>query len=232
MTKPIQTDRTGFFLMLYLQEVDPPPLSVESRLQIVRALMDNPYNKPVEMDFDRKNKWKPLSVDAITAYVERSVDTSIVLRATGARAISCALTTNKSYNTINVNLAPEHLVEENRAAFLRWVQRLAALLPNFFAARASCDSFEISDFYFQNQLPYLPECFNGVLSWFHYFPLATYQRYFSEETLRDAPFDELSFTESKGAAFFSYDSPYLFNTQQAADKIAAISVFLSERQKR
>jgi len=229
MIKPIKPLQSDFFLSAFVQEVDAVPLPEETIWKIIDLLVENPFQPMVEMDMGRKNNWNWVDIQQIRKYIANRQDISITLRNTKSPAAGFTFSQNKNYTTVGANLTPEHIQEKSYHILFDFLREVADLMPDFTLGNASADSFEISDFYYQNHIPYLPDCFNGVLSWFNLLPAKIYRKYFTKQDLLSCPAFQIYEYPGELIGIHAYRNPFDFPTQEVAEKVAEISIYLNSK---
>lgn len=227
MIKPMKTQRPNLHISAYVQEVDQVPLEKDVVKKQLDLILTNPFGTLKEMDIERMNKWSVIDYAKVTDRLNSKDDTSVVLRSLNPIGMSCSLSKNKYYNTLNLNLArdffPAHPYEE----LFDFIYRSALNFKNFKTGNATADTFEISEFYTQNNLPFLPEIFGGMLPWFILLAPPVYEPYYTRESLLTSPAFKVYQYDNNWIGLRAYENPFDFTSQATCEQIARLNEYLN-----
>jgi hypothetical protein len=227
MIKPMTTQRPNLHISAYIQEIDQVPLEKEIVKQQVDLIFTNPFGALKEMDIERKNKWSITDYPKVIEALNSKEDTSVVLRSLTPFGMSCSLAKNKYYNTLNLNLVQAAFDTHAYEELFDFMYRSAKIFKHFKTGTATADTFEISDFYLHNNLPFLPDIFGGMLPWFTLLAPHTYQPYYTKEILLAAPVYKIYTYENDWIGIRAYENPFDFTALTTGEKIAAVNTYLN-----
>lgn len=228
MIKAMKTERTELYIGAYIQEINTPPMEDAVVDMMLELAATNMFGAFKEMDIERKNKWKLIDYNAAKKHIYQKQETSVVLRSINPLGMSFSITKSKYYNTINLNLLPEHFQNRSYEDLFDFMYKTGCVFNMFNRANATADLFEINDFYFNNNLNYLPDCFGNMLSWFTLLSPATYSKYYKRTDLLAAPAYKIYEYEDGWLGIRAYDNPIAFTSQETAEQIVRLNDYLNK----
>ncbi|MBC7798592.1 MAG: hypothetical protein H7Z37_17110 [Pyrinomonadaceae bacterium] len=196
---------------------------------ILDVFESNPYTKFEKMDFNSEIRFKSYNREKLIQVLAENADkeVSVMLEAENPFPVSANISLEQSYKLLQINVDENYLNEENAGLqMINFLQRLTRTLPDFHWGRIN--AFEnIADFYAQNSLAPLPECFNYYLGWFSLLHPKGYKPFYNQKDLLKIPAFRIDNLPDENLAIWAYDKPLQFSETSNKQKIVQITKYLN-----
>ncbi|MEM8637572.1 MAG: hypothetical protein AAGG51_01955 [Cyanobacteria bacterium P01_G01_bin.54] len=113
---------------------------------------------------------------------------------------------------------------------ISFVSELSSILKNFNVASISGEfPSNLADFYNDNDIRWVPNCFDNFLTWMHFLHPSYYTKYLTREDILKMPAQEIQEWENGIIQVQMFDHPFNYDAPENRQIIVEASEYLNER---
>lgn len=218
-------------LTLLAQELKNPweLAAVNPAPAVLSLFEDNPFASFDEMFFEQTLEWEPYERRKLLSDLTHNPEANIDARGWKPLYLEGSLARHATANTISLRINPGYLSPPDRLErALEYLGRWRQVLPRFARGKATAD-LRPGEFFLNQGLEPLPECFGSYLGWYTLISPRGYAPYFEPEDLRGIPAHRVEELPDAAFAITAYPAPLDFESAEAHRRIVDITRYLNER---
>ena len=194
------------------------PLSV-----ILTKLEQNPFAPFEQMELD--DEQLPYDRQEALRVLGRGQSPSAEFLA--KRPFSLTSRINRSPNINSLRLEPDtnYLAQLNPPVIINYSVQLADLLPNFGRCRISVSS--LVSVPAVSSLPALPDCFALAIGWYHLISSRSYELYYSQQDLLNAPAYKVQKLDNGWVEMYVYPNPLDYDKPENLQRLTETANYLN-----
>lgn len=206
--------RTGLFLSAALKIMEENPFANFSQMDIGASLQVEPYQRDKLLNELNEGKAEMVTLETQAPF---PLNGSIVL--------------SEAYNLLQVKADEKYFQNRNNiTSVVGLLERMRKALPHF--CWGCVDAYaDILEFYRENQLPSLPECFGYQLSWFHIISPAGFSPYYEYQDLLKIPAHKIAALPQDNIAITVYENAFDYKNAAAQQQIIEVTRYLNDCRK-
>jgi hypothetical protein len=198
----------------------------EPAYTLLKSLEQNPYGKFDKMSFGGNLKSYNYQFDKALKHLMAETTNSVRLTTETPFRFRGSIARGKVHNTVVLGMANPTFNSLNLEQLLSYTRSLAKLLPNFYRAEIVTD-YQLNEYYTEQKLEWLPECFNDFLSWYHLMSPLAYEPYYRREELLAVPAHQVRELDNGWIEIINYADPLSYDQTETRGRIIAITNYLN-----
>jgi hypothetical protein len=198
----------------------------EVAYSLLQNLEQNLYVKFAKMSFGGELKSQAYKFDKALKHLMGDTTSSVKLTAETPFRFRGSIARGKVHNTVVLGMANPTLSNLDLEQLLTYIRSFAKLLPNFYRAELVTD-YKINEYYAEQNLKWLPECFGNFLSWYHLLSPLAYEPYYTREELLGVPAHCVRELDNGWIEIISYADPLSYDQPQTRERIIEMTGYLN-----
>jgi hypothetical protein len=220
-------------LALFAEEIKNPwEQAANNPASVVLGLFeDNPFASFEEMFFEQTLKWEPYDHNKLLADLTSNPNAGIDTRGSKPHYLEGSLSRHPTGNNVQLRTNPAYVATPERLEkALEYLRDWQNALSRFNRGGATADR-RPSEYFFNQGLKPLPECFGSYLGWYTLISQSGYAPYFDLKDLLNTPAHRVEELPDSAVAITAYPDPFDFESRDAHRRIVEITHYLNDRRK-
>jgi hypothetical protein len=159
-------------------------------------------------------------------HLNKSKTNSIRLETDEPFKLRASISRNPKRNVIVVGMGNKVLRELNIETLIEYGKTIANLLPHFHNLQIQVDT-NLNEFYEEQDLEWLPDCFGNFLDFYHLMSPQAYEPYFTQSVLLTIPAHCVKELDHGWIEIISYADPLSYDQPQTRERIIEMTGYLN-----